>query len=233
MGRIPQCLANLSSLRFLDLGANEFEGPLPSSIIYSLKSLAWISLSYNHFKGSLSFSLLANHSNLQIFSLECRNQQDVKVETENPPFFPSFQLKILKMINCTLNEPSHTFPTFLYHQYDLSGLTIGHSSIVGSFPHWLLVNNSKLNRFNLSHNSLIGPLEDNPTSKFPNMNIFDVSCNPIGGKIPLPIGSVFPNLITLNMSSCSLQGSIPASLGDMRQLNNLDLSHNNLSGSVF
>ncbi|KAK7324370.1 hypothetical protein VNO77_27904 [Canavalia gladiata] len=231
MGHIPNCLANLSSLTLLDVSDNNFEGTLPSSIIYNLKSLAYVSLSNNHFKGSLSFNLLANHSNLQVFDLISSTKQDVKIETENPPFLPSFQLKILRVANCTLNEPTSTIPTFLYHQHDLRMLHIGQSSMKGRFPNWLLENNTNLDYLNLSHNFLKGPLELNPTSKFPSMHIFDVSSNPIG-EIPPYMGSIFRNLITLNMSSSSLQGSLPASLGDMRQLNNLDLSHNNLSGYI-
>lgn len=229
VGHIPQCLSNLSSLHLLDVSDNGFQGTFPSSIIYNLKLLAYVSLAGNHFKGSFSFSLLANHSNLQVFDIG--NQQDLKLETDSPPFIPSFQLKILRKINCTINEPSYTIPTFLYHQHELIMLHIGHSSMKGKFPNWLLENNTKLVYLNFSNNFLTGPLELNSTSNFSNMHILDVSCNPIG-EIPPHIGSVFPNLISLNMSSSSLQGGFPASLGDMRQLNNLDLSHNNLSGYI-
>ncbi|XP_020205725.1 receptor like protein 21-like [Cajanus cajan] len=230
VGHLPRCLSNLSFLHLLDVSDNSFEGTFPS-FIYNLKSLAYLSLSNNHFKGTLSFNLLANHSNLQILEIGSYNQQDLKVDTENPPFVPSFQLKILRVLNCTLNEPSHMIPTFLYNQHELRMLHIGHSNMEGRFPNWLLENNTKLDYLNLSNNLLTGPVELNAATIFSNMHILDISCNPIGG-IPHHIGSLFPNLVTLNMSSSSLQGNFPASLGDMKQLNNLDLSHNNLSGHI-
>ncbi|XP_020233412.1 receptor like protein 21 [Cajanus cajan] len=231
VGHLPSCLANFSSFRVFDVSQNNFEGTFPFSLIYNLKSLAYVSLNDNHFKGTLSFSLLANHSDLQVLDIGSYNQQDFKIDTENPPFVPSFQLKILRVINCTLNEPSHMIPTFLYNQHELRMLDIGPNSMKGRFPNWLLENNTKLDFLNLSNNHLIGPIELNATTKFSNMHILDVSCNPIG-EIPPNIGSLFPNLVTLNMSSSSLHGSFPASLGDMRQLNNLDLSHNNLFGHI-
>ncbi|KAL2331109.1 hypothetical protein Fmac_018690 [Flemingia macrophylla] len=229
VGYLPPCLANLSSLTVLDISHNSFKGTFPSSLLYNLKSLALLALVNNHFKGTFSFNLLANHSHLQVLNIGSYTH-DFKIDTENPPFIPSFQLKILEVINCTLNEPSHV-PTFLYNQHELRQLHIGLSNMKGRFPNWLLENNTKLDYLNLSNNHLIGPVEFNATTKFSNMHILDVSCNPIR-EIPPQVGSLFPNLVTLNKSSSSLQGSFPASLGDMRQLINLDISNNKLSGQI-
>ncbi|XP_054819906.1 receptor like protein 21-like isoform X2 [Prosopis cineraria] len=232
-GHLPSCLNNLTSLRVLDLQYNGFEGPFPSSLFHSLKSLRFISLEETYFTGIASLSLFANHSNLQLFSISCSNNPNLKLETENPPFIPSFQLLIFNVIQCTMNEGRNnrsSIPSFLLHQYDLRVLQLGYLNISGSFPNWLLKNNTKLVSFKVGHNFLTGPFELNSTLRFMDMQYFDASSNPINDEIPPHVGSIFPNLLSLNMSSSSLQGGFPASLGDMKQLNSLDLSNNNLSG---
>ncbi|KAI9095338.1 hypothetical protein K1719_026372 [Acacia pycnantha] len=230
-GILPPCLNNLTSLRLLDLQYNGFEGTFPSSLFHSLKSLQFITLNENPFTGIASLSLFANHSNLQDLTISCSNNPNLKLETENPPFFPSFQLNIFSVSNCIMNEASnHRIPTFLLHQHDLRVLQIAYSNLSGSFPCWLLTNNTKLIIFNVTHNFFTGPFSLNPTSKSLDMQYFAASSNPINDEIPPHIGNVFPNLLSLNMSSSSLQGGFPASLGNMRQLNSLDLSNNNLSG---
>ncbi|XP_054817687.1 receptor like protein 21-like [Prosopis cineraria] len=210
-----------------------FEGPFPSLLFQSLKSLRIISLEENHFTGIASLSLLANHSNLKLFSISCSSNPSLKLETENPPFFPSFQLKIFSVVKCNMNEVNnHRIPSFLLHQHELRLLQLTFLNFPASFPHWLLTNNSKLDSFNVSNNLLTGPFELNSTSKLLDMQYFDASSNPINDKIPPHIGSVFPNLLSLNMSSSSLQGEFPASISDMGQLNSLDLSNNNMSGCL-
>ncbi|KAK4285716.1 hypothetical protein QN277_002375 [Acacia crassicarpa] len=229
-GQLPKCLSNLTSLRTLRLFNNSFEGTFPSSLFQPLRSLVNILLSDDYFNGSFPISLLANHSNLKILDITCFNA-NLKLETENPPFIPSFQLRIFNINNCTLNEANNNkFPTFLLHQYGLLVLNLKHLNISGTFPSWLLTNNTKLNRFNLIHNLFIGPLELNSTSKLLQMESFDISSNPIGDEMPPHIGFIFPNLISLAMSPASLQGCFPASIGEMRQLNELNLLNNNLSG---
>ncbi|KAK4276154.1 hypothetical protein QN277_019133 [Acacia crassicarpa] len=231
-GLLPPCLNNLTSLRLLDLQYNGFEGIFPSSLLHSLKSLKYISLQENYFTGVASLSLFANHSNLQLFSISCFKNPNLKLETERPQFVPSFQLKIFSVVGCTMNEASNhrIVPSFLLHQYDLRVIELVNLNISGSFPNWLLTNNTKLSSIYVTHNFLTGPFELNSTSQLLNMQNFDASSNPISDEIPPHIGQVFPNLLSLNMSSSSLQGGFPSSLGDMRQLNSLDLSNNNLSG---
>ncbi|XP_028772717.1 receptor-like protein 14 [Neltuma alba] len=229
-GQLPACLGNLTSLRVLFLLRNNFDGTFPFSIFHTLRSLTTISLTDDSFSGSFSLSLFANHSNLQMFFIACSNA-NLKLETENPPFIPSFQLRALTIHNCTLNEASNKrMPTFLLHQYDLLSLELSYLNILGTFPSWLLTNNTRLTYFNLAHNLFTGPFELNSTSKWLQMESFNISSNPIRDEIPPHIGFIFPNLISLLMSSTSLQGPFPASIGETRQLNDLDLSNNNLYG---
>ncbi|CAK9163988.1 unnamed protein product [Ilex paraguariensis] len=230
-GNLPSCLSNLTSLRLLKLSENSFGGTIPPTLFPSLKSLEYVSLSYNHFEGSLSFSSFANHSKLEVFELDSHNN-NLKVETENPAWKPLFQLKIFRLSNCKLNEPTGALPSFLLHQYDLTAVNLSHNSIIGKLPIWLLINNTRLKFLSLANNILTGTLMLDSNSKNLEMFWIDVSMNHIQGELPSFIGSSLPNLLLLNMSNNALQGRIPPSFGDMGRLDLLDLSNNNFSGQL-
>ncbi|KAK3006444.1 hypothetical protein RJ639_015954 [Escallonia herrerae] len=230
-GNLPSCLMNFISLRLLELSQNRFEGAIPPTLFPILKSLEYVSLSHNFFEGSFSFSSLANNSNLEVFELVSDNN-GLKVETENPPWTPLFQLKVFRLSNCKLNDKTRVLPSFLLNQFQLRAIDLSHNSISGTVPMWLVANNTRLEFLNLANNSLKGTLTLHLNSTHLDMFWFDVSSNYIQGELPPLIGYAFPNLITLNMSSNLFQGSIPPSLGDLRVLDILDLSNNNFSGQL-
>ncbi|KAJ9688741.1 hypothetical protein PVL29_014408 [Vitis rotundifolia] len=215
-GSLPACLNNLTSLRLLDLSENDFHGTIPSSLFSNLKSLEYISLSDNHFEGSIYFGSLFNHSRLEVFDLT-NNNKYLKVETENPTSSPQFQLKILRLSNCTLNLPSRIVPSFLLSQYDLRVVDLSYNHMTGDVPTWLLVNNTKLEYIRLESNNLTGVLALGSISIHNHMLELDFSSNCIHGELPPFFGSIFPILAVLNLSGNAFQ----------------DLSNNNLSGQLL
>ena len=142
-GILPPCLNNLTSLSYLDISGNWFNGNLSSSPIVSLTSLEYIDLSYNLFKGLFSFNLFANHSKLKVIQIFSDNNKLV-IETESHSWDPLFQLKVLVLSNWNLNNPTSNFPKFLLDQHELEVVVISHSKLNGSFPIWLLENNTGL-----------------------------------------------------------------------------------------
>ncbi|KAK2972697.1 hypothetical protein RJ640_025548 [Escallonia rubra] len=230
-GKLPSCLTNLTSLRLLELSHNRFEGAIPSNLFPVLKSLQYISLSHNLFEGSFSFGSLANNSKLEVFEL-VSDHNGLKVETENPPWTPLFQLKVFHLSNCTLNDESRVFPSFLLNQFELREIDLSHNRIPGKVPMWLVANNTRLEFLNLANNSLTGALTLDLNSTFLDMSWFDISRNHIQGELPSLISSAFPNLMFLELSSNLFQGSIPPSLGNLCVLDALGLSDNNFSGQL-
>ncbi|KAK2975070.1 hypothetical protein RJ640_010043 [Escallonia rubra] len=227
-GNLPSCLMNFTSLRLLELSNNKFEGAIPSNLFPVLKSLEFVSLSHNLFEGTFSFSSLANNSKLEVFELVCDNN-GLKVDTENPPWTPLFQLKVFRLSNCKLNDKSRVLPSFLLNQFELRTIDLSHNSISGMIPMWLVANNTRLEFLELANNSLTDPLTLDLNSTHLGMYWIDISSNHIQGELPSLISSAFPNLKYLNLSSNSFQGSIPPSLGDLKVL---DLSNNNFSGQL-
>ncbi|XP_043817336.1 receptor-like protein 56 [Manihot esculenta] len=227
-GPLPECIGNLTNLQFLDLSFNQLSGNI-QSIVSELTSLKYLLLSGNEFEGSFSFSALANHSKLEAFMLSPGNSR-LEVETENPTWFPAFQLKYIRLSNCSLNVRTRAIPSFLHYQYDIRFIDLSHNTLVGTFPTWILQNNSKLVVMNLGNNSFTG------TFQLPNFKHdlvqLDISSNNLTGMLPKEFGLVLPRLVYINMSRNNFGGNVPSSISETPALSILDLSHNNFSGEL-
>ncbi|XP_065865827.1 receptor-like protein 15 isoform X2 [Euphorbia lathyris] len=230
-GTLPPCLSNLTSLRLLDLSRNQFSRKVSSSLVAALTWLEYIDLSHNNFGGEFYFSSFANHSRLQVVRIVNDNNQ-FEVETENPiPWVPSFQLKVLVLSNCNLNNLSNSIiPKFLFQQHQLRILDISHNNLQGSLDS-LIRNNEKLEFLSLRNNSLAGQLHL-PSFRHAQTWWIDLSDNHLCGKIQRNIGQNFPAAIYLNLSKNAFEGRIPSSVADMQYLQHLDMSFNNFTGEV-
>ncbi|XP_039171777.1 receptor-like protein 9a [Eucalyptus grandis] len=198
-GPLPSCFFNLTSLRKLDVYDNHFSGAIPLSVLSNLKSLEFIDFSRNAFEGSLSLASMANNSNLEVFRL-LDNHNHLEVNTEEPTWFPSFQLKEFSLSNCPLNKDTNgVIPSFLKEQHDLRVVEISHSGMTGNFPNWLLVKNLYLREFQLRGNNLSGAFALPSNLSLDGMRLFDVSANFIGGASILdwfyPPGFAFSELV--------------------------------------
>ncbi|KAG8643698.1 hypothetical protein MANES_11G060215v8 [Manihot esculenta] len=227
-GPLPECIGNFTNLQFLDLSFNQLSGNI-QSIVSELTSLKYLLLHGNEFEGSFSFSALANHSKLEVFILSPGNSR-LEVETENPTWFPAFQLKYIQLSNCSLNVRTRAIPSFLHYQYDIRFIDLSHNTLVGAFPTWILQNNSNLGVINLRNNSFTG------TFQLPNFKHdlvqLDISSNNLTGMLPKEFGLVLPRLEYINMSRNNFGGNVPSSISKTPELSILDLSHNNFSGEL-
>ncbi|KAI6668620.1 hypothetical protein NL676_010819, partial [Syzygium grande] len=219
-GPLPSCFCNKTSFRALMFKITILAGPFLSPLLYNLKSLEFIDFSGNAFEGSLLLACLANNSNLEEFHL-MDNHNRLEVDTEEPTWFPSFQLKVFSLSNCVLNkDASGVIPSFLKEQHELTQVQLSHNGMTGDFPNWLLDNNVKLELFVLER------------QQFVSLWNFDVSANFIEGELPSHIGSILPNIGYFNLSNNNLKGGIPSSMGNMHSLSTLDLSNNGFTGEI-
>ncbi|KAJ0076156.1 hypothetical protein Patl1_33750 [Pistacia atlantica] len=220
-GTLPCCLANLTSLQYLDISYNDFTGTLPCCLA-NLTSLQHLD---NHFQFPVSLEPFFNHSKLKIFY---GDGNEIYEGIESQDLAPKFQLNGISLSNCGYNG---SFPKFLYSQHDLQEVYLYDINLKGKFPVWLLNNNTKLERLYLDNNSLSGPLQL-PIHPHMSLQELDISINSIHGHIPTEFGAYLPMLQTLNISRNALNGSIPSSFGDMKSLEDLDLSNNLLTGGI-
>ncbi|KAG7653404.1 Leucine-rich repeat [Arabidopsis suecica] len=221
---LPSCLGNLTHLRTLDLSNNQLNGNL-SSFVSGLPSvLEYLSLLDNNFNGSFLFNSLVNQTRLTVFKLSSKVGV-IQVQTESS-WAPLFQLKMLHLSNCNLGS---TMLVFLVHQHDLCFVDLSYNKLTGTFPTWLVKNNTRLQTILLNGNSLT-------KLQLPmlvhGLQVLDISSNMIYDSIQEDIGMVFPNLRFMNFSSNQFQGPIPSSIGQMKSLQVLDMSSNGLYGQL-
>ncbi|PIA28370.1 hypothetical protein AQUCO_07100035v1 [Aquilegia coerulea] len=201
-GILPACFNNLTSLKMLDLRGNQVY--IPSSLISNLKSLEFIALSGNQFDGGLPFT--------------------------SPLKSLSSQLKFLDMSNCNLNMSTTDLLKFLHNQYDLRFLDISHNNLHGSFPNWLVENNTRLETLLLRNDSLSGNIQLGLVVSL--LDKFDLSNNHIQGNLQIDIGVVLSKLRYLNLSKNSIEGTLPTSLSNLKELDTLDFSNNRFFGEI-
>ncbi|MBA0679363.1 hypothetical protein Goari_011136, partial [Gossypium aridum] len=143
-GTLPSCLANLSSLHYLDISGNQFVGKGVSTALANLTLLRFISLSRNLFEVPSIFISFANHSHLKVLS---SNQNKLVEEPTIPTWVPKFQLKAFRLSNCTTKELHTEIPKFLYYQNNLSIIDLSYNNFGGKVPFWLLENNTRMEAF--------------------------------------------------------------------------------------
>ncbi|KAJ6414119.1 hypothetical protein OIU84_006857 [Salix udensis] len=225
-GVLPPCLGNLSSLRYLDLSDNQFEGNIAFSHLSHLPQLENLSISNNYFQVPISFGSFLNLSNLK--HIDCDNNELVPASSFQPSV-PKFQLSFFSASSCISKLLNVGFPSFLHSQYDLVIVDLSRNKFVGEpFPSWLVENNTKLNRLYLRNTSFIGPLQL-PQNPRPNLETINLSDNNIHGQITRNTCLIFPCLKNLIMANNNLTGCIPPCFGNMSSLTYLDLSNNHMS----
>ncbi|GKV27248.1 hypothetical protein SLEP1_g36441 [Rubroshorea leprosula] len=229
VGILPSCLANLTSLRLLDISQNLFIGNVASSPLINLILLRYLSISTNKFQVPDSFKSFANHSNLKVF-LSDFNQlvpEHDHVQTR----VPKFQPRVLSLSNCRANEELTKPPSLLYYLYDLRYVDLSFDQFMGALPYWLFENDTRLHVAIMKNNSFMGSFH---LPSQPNLDVqeIDISNNQIQGEIPLNISMIFPYLTWLFLSGNRFGGRFSKWLVSMNSLEHLDLSSNQFSGTL-
>ncbi|KAL1103307.1 hypothetical protein V6Z11_D05G430400 [Gossypium hirsutum] len=207
------------SLKHLYLNNNKLQGPLPSSI-FQLLNLTHLFLSSNNLSGVIESRMFSNLSNLEYVDLSY-NSLSLTSNTTSSVNHILPNLTDLLLSSCNLSE----FPQFLKGLKSLERLDLSCNKIEGKIPQWMQeVGNDSLTYLNVSHNSLT-EVEHFPWT---NIAVFDLSFNLIRGNLPIPASTINVFLISNN----SFNGEVSSLICNVTFLQILDLSHNNLSGTI-
>ncbi|XP_020417678.1 putative receptor-like protein kinase At3g47110 [Prunus persica] len=170
-GSLPDNICQqLPSLQELDLGLNQFDGPLPSKL-WQCTQLLFLSLEENNFSGSIPRKI-GNLTQLREIYLgvnnltgiipnemgDLQNLELLSIEQNNlNGLIPSsiFNISKLRALSLTLNKLSGSLPANIgLGVPNLQLLYIGATDVSGVIPN--LSNASKLTRISMSYNSFTG-----------------------------------------------------------------------------
>ncbi|KAK6911117.1 Leucine-rich repeat [Dillenia turbinata] len=241
LGIIPQDLGIHSSLVQLDFTNNSFTGTIPPHLCFR-KQLKVLNMGFNNLSGGIP-SDVGNCSSLKRLRLQKNNFTGVLPEFFNNPD--------LLFMDISENNIHGTIPSSLGNCRNLTSINLSTNKLTGVIPQEI-GKLSNLQQLNLSHNNLEGPL---PSQLVNCTNLFEIDVgfnslngsfpsifdklseiqlggNLFGGNIPLDIGGLQNLIYALNLSNNGLIGELPLSMGKLIRLQILDISRNNLTGTL-
>ncbi|KAF6137872.1 hypothetical protein GIB67_014001 [Kingdonia uniflora] len=219
-GRIPLDLGNCPMLKRLDLKQNNLTGLLPE--FTNTQSLIFIDISGNNINGTFPLSL-GFCTNLTSVNLS-KN----KVNGSIPQQLGN--LAELQVLNLSNNLLQGLIPSEISKCTKLYSLDLGYNALVGSIPLSMRIL-TELSTLILRENRFTGGIPDF-LSSYKMLLELQLGSNLLRGSIPSSLGELKNLAYALNLSGNQLTGKIPPELGKLSMLQSLDISFNNLTGSL-
>ncbi len=223
-GGIPTSIADLPNLRNLDLSSCNLWGTTIPQLFPS--TLYTLDVQDNGLSGNIT-NLFTNNFNLTSIDFSNNNF------TGN---FPSALLNspYLGFLDLSSNSLSGSLPNNIGDWQNMTTFIISENNFSGDLPSAIndLID---LDAFLIQNNSFSGSL---PTSTgfYSEIEQFDIENNNFSGSIPTAISFVGGGFISLgssiNLRGNNLSGDLPIELFDNSDLNVLDISENNFTGTI-
>nr|GLL22406.1 probable LRR receptor-like serine/threonine-protein kinase At3g47570 [Ipomoea trifida] len=257
-GHIPSNIgSNLSNLKVINIGRNKLEGKLPASISNCTQLLVF-EADANDFTGGVpDFGGLKNLTALFIAGNRLGNElsridlQACNLGGQLPKYIGNFSK--LEVFAIGMNVISGEIPKEIGNLLDLQILMLGQNQLSSAIPDSIgklqhlyrveldnnrlsgeipssLGNISNLGRLSLQKNNLQGAI---PASLGKcKLSLIHLYSNNISGNMPKELFSPTAVLITIDLSDNLITGSVPTEVGNLKNLDQLLLSSNRLSGEI-
>uniref|UniRef100_J3LW43 Receptor kinase-like protein Xa21 n=1 Tax=Oryza brachyantha TaxID=4533 RepID=J3LW43_ORYBR len=221
-GGIPEKLSMLQNLQSLLLASNKIAGDIPGLLGTTSKSLRVVNLANNMLSGGIPRSL-ATSSSLTVLNLTTNLLSGTIPATL---FNGSSHLAVVDLQRNSFSGP---IPNF-YKMSALQVLNLADNSLSGSIPQ-SLGNVSSINHISLAMNSLEGSIPET-LSNIKNLTVLNLGYNILTGYVPAMIYNS-SSLISISLSYNSLSGNIPSSIGySLPNIERLIMSDNNMEGFI-
>ncbi|XP_015066029.1 probable LRR receptor-like serine/threonine-protein kinase At1g53430 isoform X3 [Solanum pennellii] len=217
-GKLPPF--QMESLQFLNLGDNKLNGSVPKSFL-NLTSLENLGLYENCFTGDL---LPFQMNNLQVLYVD-GNQLSGSIPQQLG------NLTQLVILYLSANHFVGELPPSFMKLVNLENFAAQGNSLSGKIPTFV-ANWTQLYTLDLLGNNFEGPWPKE-ISSLKNLGYLALS-NVVtrGGAYDFPDLSRMTSLEYLTLRKCSLRGPIPGYIWELKELQYLDLSFNELSGQL-
>lgn len=244
-GNIPSSLSNASKLNYVDLKFNKFDGVIPCSLgnlrylqcldvafnnlttdastieLSFLSSLNYLQISGNPMHGSLPISI-GNMSNLEQFMAdECKIDGKIPSEIGN--------LSNLFALSLYHNDLSGTIPTTISNLQSLQYLRLGNNQLQGTIIDELCAIN-RLSELVITENKQISGMIPTCFGNLTSLRKLYLNSNRLN-KVSSSLWSL-RDILELNLSDNALTGFLPLDVGNLKAVIFLDLSKNQISGSI-
>ncbi|KAM7477942.1 hypothetical protein LguiA_026155 [Lonicera macranthoides] len=220
-GEIPSWLTNMTEAILIDLSNNQFHGQIPSSFS-QLKNLGFLSLPNNTLSGTVEADIFLSLRKLTWLQLG-GNHITLLNNNKTNDILPRFM--ILSLENCNITK----FPHFLRFQDELEALSLGNNKIRGKIPEWVSnMSKETLGTLDFRGNMLEGFQQLLEVLPWVNLGTLDLHNNMLRGPLPVPSLKIFSYPVLSNL----LTGEIPSSFCGMSDVQILDLSNNNMHGTI-
>ncbi|XP_064995376.1 receptor-like protein EIX2 [Musa acuminata AAA Group] len=244
-GKVPNCWKNSSNLLLLDLSSNKLVGGVPDSLC-NLQTLESLHLSHNNLSGLIPHCL---KSCAELSTLDLGHNNFIG----NIPTWIGESLLYLKTLSLRSNAFTGSIPQLSslpslrildLSNNNLSGMipqSFGDFSTLKSAPTYqcCYFNNDSLSVEDMWLFIKGSEIKYTTSRQLSIDTLIDLSNNYLSGNIPEELEEFIPRSIgemkqleVLDLSRNNLSGAIPSGLAALNFLDHLNLSYNNLSGSI-
>ena len=241
-GSISPHIGNLSFLRSLQLGQNQFTGMLPDQI-GNLFRLTVLNMSSNRLEGVLPSSI-SQLTELRVLDLSVNKNITGRIPEELSNLTKLEVLKLagnylygslppaignlssLTNLNLGTNTLSGAIPSELGHLQNLKELDLIINNFSGTIPP-SIYNISSLVFLALASNNLWGEIPGDIGIRLPNLLVFNFCINKFTGKIPWSLHNL-TNIKVIRMAENLLEGTIPPGLGNLPFLEMYNIGFNKI-----